>query len=85
MMAPIVTLILSKVLDYLAAHADEIVAALKAEFLSGENPDADINAAVQELGYEPTAERLEKLHEILVDKKQDPDRLASILVTKTVV
>lgn len=83
-MAPIVTLILAKVLDYLADHADEIIQAIKERFLIA-NTDPHIQSALQELGYNPTAENLDKVHDLLKSKGQDVGDLAKILVNKTVI
>lgn len=83
-MAPIVILILGKILDYLSEHADEIIEAIKEQFLSAQN-DPEVKIALQELGYAPTEENLKKLSEILEAKGEDTGKLASILVTKTVV
>lgn len=82
-MAPIVALILGKILDYLADHADEIIDAIKNQFLSAKN-DPEVRAAVQELGYAPTEENLTKLNDLLEAKGEDTGKLASILVTKTI-
>lgn len=83
-MAPIVVLILGKILDYLADHADEIVQAIKDQFLIAET-DPDVRAAVQELGYAPNEENLTKLHDVLKEKGEDTEKLAKILVNKTIV
>lgn len=84
MVAPIVVLILGKVLDYIAENADEIVDAIKDEFLTAKT-DTEVQAAIQEFGYAPDEESLGKLHDLLEKKGEDVEKLASILVTKTIV
>jgi len=83
-MAPIVTLILSKILDYLADHADEIIQKIKDQFLSARE-DPEVVAALQEFGYAPNEETLNKLHDTLEAKGEDPKQLAKILVNETTV
>lgn len=83
-MAPIFILILGKILDFFAAHADEMVAAIKEKFLSA-NTDPEVIAAVQNLGFDPNETNLDKLHGLLKAKGEDADQLASLLVSKTVV
>lgn len=83
-MSPIVGLILSKILDYLADHADEIVQAIKDNF-PGAEQDPEMKNAILDLGYAPTEEALTKLHNIMIKKNHDIDKLAGILVSKTVV
>lgn len=83
-MAPIVTLILSKILDYLADHADEIIQKIKDQFLSARE-DPEVIAAVQELGFDPSQENLTKLHDTLAAKGEDTEKLAKILVNETTV
>lgn len=83
-MAPIVTLILGKILDYLADHADEIIQKIKDQFLSARE-DPEVVAAVQELGYDPSEENLTKLTDALAAKGEDTDKLAKILVNETTV
>jgi len=83
-MAPIVTLILSKILDYLADHADEIIQKIKEQFLSTRE-DPEVVAAVQELGYSPTQENLTKLNDCLAAKGEDVGQLAKILVNETTI
>lgn len=83
-MAPIVTLILGKILDYLADHADEIIAKIKEQFLSARE-DPEVVAAVQELGYDPSEENLTKLTETLKAKGEDTEQLAKILVNETTI
>lgn len=82
-MSPIVALIISKVLDYLSAHADEIIEAIKDKFLSAKEPD--VQAALQNLGYEPNEANLIHLSNLLEAKGEDPAHLAAILVNKTLV
>lgn len=81
-MAPIVALIVGKILDYLADHASELIQMIKDLFpdLSGDN---EIQAAIQELGYAPTEENLVKLSAALEAKGQDTSRLASLLVNES--
>lgn len=83
-MTPIVVLILGKILDYLAEHADEIIQAIKDQFSIVET-DPEVRAAVQELGYAPTEENLTKVHNLLEKKGEDVGELAKILVNRTVV
>ena len=83
-MTPIVALIIRKILDYLADHADEIIEAIKEQFLSAKE-DPGVKAAIQEFGYAPTEDNLTKLSECLEAKGEDTAKLASILVTKTIV
>lgn len=84
-MSPILALIIAKVLDYISDHADEIISAIKDKFLSKENPDSEVAAAIQTLGYDPSHETLAKLSDVLEAKGHSADQLASLLVTKTVV
>lgn len=83
-MSPLLALILGKVLDYVADHADEIIEAIKNQF-SEVKDDPEIKVALQDLGYEPNEEKLNKLNDLLEAKGQDTKQLASILVTKTIV
>lgn len=83
-MAPIVALILGKILDYLGDHVDEVINAIKEQFLSV-SKDPNLMNAVQELGYSPTEENLNKVHDILKVNGEDTDKLAKILVNATEV
>jgi hypothetical protein len=80
----IVNLIIGSILDYLANHADEIIRAIKETF-SIADTDPEVRQAVQEIGYSPTQENLEKLSSLLEKKGEDPSKLAAILVNKTQV
>ena len=81
-MAPIVTLLLAKVLDYLAEHSGEIIKAIKERFVIA-NTDPHIKTALQELGYNPNAENLDKVHDLLLAHNEDVGDLAKILINKT--
>lgn len=80
----ILSLILSKILDYVAEHVDDIIDAIKEQF-DLVDKDPEVKQAVQELGYSPCHENLEKLSNLLKDKGEDPAKLAAILVGKTQV
>lgn len=80
----IVSLILSKILDYVADHIDEIIDAIKDQFDIFET-DPEVKQAVQELGYSPCKENLDKLSNLLEKKGEDPAKLAAILLNKTQV
>lgn len=82
-MAPILALVIGKVLDYLADHSDELVEAIRKQFLSVEtNPK--IKNALLNLGAEPTEQNLTLFHDVLKEENEDVDKLAAILVNKAV-
>ena len=81
-MAPIVALILGKILDYLADHADEVIRAIKEQFL---NADEEVHVAINTLGADPSPDNLSKLQEVLEAKGEDVSKLASVLVNQTTV
>ena len=81
-MAPIVALILGKILDYLADHADEVIRVIKEQFL---NADEEVHVAINTLGADPSADNLNKLQEVLEAKGEDVSKLASVLVNQTTV
>ena len=83
-MSPLLAMILGKVLDYLADHSDEIIDAIKEQFSDVKN-DPEIKVALQDLGYEPNEDKLNRLNELLEAKGQDTQQLASLLVTRTIV
>lgn len=82
-MAPIITLIIGKLLDYLADNADEIIQKIKDQFLSAKDPE--VAAAIQEFGYEPNEESLTKLNDCLAAKGEDVGQLAKILINSATV
>lgn len=81
-MAPIVALILGKILDYLADHADEVIRVIKEQFL---NADEEVHVAINTLGADPSPDNLNKLQEVLEAKGEDVSKLASVLVNQTTV
>ncbi len=83
MLIPFLEVMLGKILMYLADHTDEILDAIRAMF-STSKTDAAVGNAIKELGYDPTAENLEKLRKMLDSKGEDTDKLASLLVSKTI-
>jgi glycine betaine/choline ABC-type transport system substrate-binding protein len=80
----IAQLLLGLVLDYLRENADKIVAALKAEFLSLAD-DAEVQGAIQELGYSPSEESLHNLNTVLEAKGEKPEKVAKVLLNETSV
>lgn len=83
-MAPILTLIIGKILDYIADNADEIIQKIKDQFLSARE-DPEVVAALQNFGYDPNQETLNSLTTILENKKEDVGQLAKILVNSATV
>lgn len=83
-MSPILTLIISKILDYIADNADEIIQKIKDQFLSARE-DPEVVAALQDFGYEPTEEKLAALNGLLETKGEDSQQLAKILINSATV
>lgn len=83
-MAPIIAIILGKLLDYVAAHSDEIVDAIKNKFHIAKT-DPEVQAAVQEFGYEPNEKSLDNLHGVLKAKGEDSEQLATLLINQATV
>ena len=77
-----VTLILRYVLEYLADNSETIINLLKDEFLSLKDDD-EVQNAIQELGYAPTEASLEKLHELVKARNEDPNKIAKVLLNQT--
>lgn len=78
-MAPIFALIIGKILDFIADNVGDVIREVKKEYVSCEN-DAEVQSAINEFGYEPNAETLTKLNDLLVSKGEDPAKLAKVLV-----
>lgn len=78
-MSPMIALLLGKILEYLADHVDDVVDLIKKEFLSAQS-DPVVKTAVQEFAYNPDEDTLKNLHDVLVEKGEDPDKLAKIIV-----
>lgn len=76
-MAPIFSLILGKILDYLADHSDEIIDLIRKQFDSNKTR---IHNAIEQLSLAPTEENLNKLHDVLEEEGEDTGQLAKILV-----
>ncbi|MBL0320540.1 MAG: hypothetical protein IPP74_14790 [Alphaproteobacteria bacterium] len=83
-MPPYVLVILNLILDYIANNADEIVKAIKDKFLTSKTVPAVVSA-IQEFGYAPSGENLEKLHTVLKENGEDADQLAKILINSATV
>ena len=83
MLVPFVEVVLGKILAYIADHTDEILDAIRGLFGSVKT-DTKVEHALKELGYDPTAENLNKLRDLLHKNGEDTDKLASLLVPKTV-
>lgn len=84
LMSPIVALILGKLLEYLSANVDEIIAQIKEAF-DGLKDDVTVQHAINDLGYDPSAENLTRLHDLVVSKGEDPQKLAKIIVNSAQV
>ena len=82
-LAPIVTLIISRIIDYIANNPDEIISAVKEQFPSLAD-NSGFQVALQELGYDPTEDKLNVLHDMLDAKGENPAFLAQVLVNKTI-
>lgn len=78
-MAPIVALIVSKILDYLAGHSGEIVAAIRKEFDSAESNPL-VKKAVTTFESVPSPENLTLIHDALEANGDDKEKLAAIIV-----
>ena len=83
-MSPLLSIILVKLLDYIGEHATEIIDAIKKEFDLTES-DVGISNALQELGYSPTEDNLNKVHDLLVQKNEDPNKLANVLINNATI
>lgn len=83
-MAPLLAVILGKLLDYVAEHADDIVEAIKKQFEIKDSDTSMLNA-LKELGYAPTEENLNKVHDLLVASGKDGSKLADVLINETTV
>lgn len=83
-MAPIFVIIIGKVLDYIGEHSGEIVDVIRDEFLK-DKPNEKVKEAIDNLGYNPSATNLDALHETLKEGGYDSDKLAAILINKTLV
>lgn len=81
-MAPILSLILTKVLDYLASHTEDIIELIQEHFDCNEEK---VEQAIDELRNTPTAESLTKLNDALEEDGQDTEQLAKILVNTATV
>ena len=82
-MAPIVILMLARILSYITENAEEVAAAIKERFPIA-NTDPEVSNLIQELGYEPTEDKLNSLHDVLKAKGENPAELAALLVNKTI-
>ena len=78
-MAPIVALLLGKVLEYLADNAEEIVEKIREQF-SGVKDDPEVVASLQKFGFDPTEETLTSLNDVLESKGEDTQKLASVIL-----
>jgi uncharacterized protein YqeY len=81
-MSPFIAMLLGKILDYLADHADELVAAIKEHFPTA-HEDEDVRNALCDLADEPTKENLETLGEKMAAAGEDTDKLAALIVDKS--
>lgn len=79
-LAPFLTILFSKLLDYLADNSDEIVKALK-DLLLKEH-DQEIANAINDLGFEPNEDTLSRLYNVVEKKKKNTEDFASLLLTK---
>lgn len=82
-MSPFVQLILVKLIDFIAKNAEKYILELKDKFLKGEDPE--LSAAINEVGFEPNEENLNKLNAILVAKGYGSDELAKTLINSAQV
>lgn len=82
-MNPFLTLILSNLIDYIAKNAESFILQLKDKFLKTEDPE--IQAAINDVGFEPNENNLNKLHDVLLAKGHKPDELAKVLINNAQV
>lgn len=82
-MSPFVQLILVKLIDFIAKNAEKYILELKDKFLKTEDPE--IAQAIQEVGFEPSEDNLNKLNAILVAKGYGQDELATTLINSAQV
>jgi hypothetical protein len=80
----LVQLLLNFLLSYLAENADAIIDKIKSEYL-GLKDDAEVQGAIQEIGYNPTEESLNKLHDLVQARGEDPAKIAKVLLNETTV
>lgn len=80
---PFITIVIGKILDYVLENADEVVEAIRDQI--GCKDDPEVKDTMSEFSYDPSPDNLLKLHNLLEKKGEDPEKLASLLVSKTVV
>ena len=78
-------LIVAKVVEFVAENADDVLLAIKEKFSKVLSDNIEVSNAAHDLAYEPSEEKLQKFSELLEQKGEDPEKLASLLVTKTIV
>lgn len=78
-MAPIFSVILGTILEFLADNAADVIRAIKKEYFDYDN-DAEVQVAINEFGYEPNEANLTKLNDLLVSKGAAPEKLAKVIV-----
>lgn len=83
-MEPIFLLIIGKVLDFIADNAPAIIEEIKNQFPKAME-DPEVATAAREFTYDPNKEGLTRLSDALKEKGEDPEKLASLLVSKTIV
>jgi len=82
-MAPWLVFVVGKLLDVIADHADEIVAAIKALF-PDLSEDHEVRSAINELGYEPCEKNFERVCDLVDSKvaKGASGKLVDMLMVK---
>lgn len=80
-MAPILQLVLTAFLEYLASNAEEIIRAVRDHF-GKVSEEPEVKTALNEFGHNPTTDNLEKIKTALEVHGEDGTKVASLLVNK---